>query len=56
MVEDEVRWRRSKGVFMNRFFFLFRNSEGAMRGHQFVAFREIVNFSNTKFILGNTNE
>ena len=48
VVEDEVRWRRSKGVVMNSFY-LFRNSEGAMRGHQFIAFREIVNFSNTIF-------
>ena len=30
VVEDEVRWRRSKGVVMNSFY-LSRNSEGAMR-------------------------
>ena len=41
VVEDEVRWRRSKGVVMNSFY-LFRNSEGAMRDHQFIAVGEIV--------------
>ena len=30
------RWSRSKGVVMNSFY-LFRNSEGAMRGYQFIA-------------------
>ena len=30
VVEDEVRWRRSKGVVMNSFY-LSRNSEGVMR-------------------------
>ena len=48
VVEDKVRWRRSKGVVMNSFY-LFRNSEGAMRGYQFIAARGIVNFSNTIF-------
>ena len=36
MDDEEVRWRRSKGVVMNSFY-LFRNSEGAMRGRQFIA-------------------
>ena len=36
MAEEEVRWRRSKGVVMNSFY-LFRNSKGAIRDHQFVA-------------------
>ena len=31
------------------FFYLFRNSEGAIRGHQFIAVREIINFSSTIF-------
>ena len=31
VVEGEVRWRRSKSVFRNWVFYLFRNSEGAMR-------------------------
>ena len=29
VVEDEVRWRRSKGVVMNRFY-LFHNSKSAI--------------------------
>ena len=36
VVEDEVRWRRSKGVVMNSFC-LFRNSKSAIRDHQFIA-------------------
>ena len=36
VVEGEVRWRWSKGVVMNSFY-SFRNSEGAMRGRQFIA-------------------
>ena len=31
------------------FFYLFRNSEGAIRGHQFIAVKGIVNFPNTIF-------
>ena len=36
VVEGEVGWRWSKGVVMNSFY-LFRNSEGAMHGRQFIA-------------------
>ena len=36
VVEDEIRWRRSKGVVMNSFY-LFRNSKSAIRDHQFSA-------------------
>ena len=55
MDDEEVRWRRSKGVVMNSFY-LFRNSEGAMRGHQFIAVKGYVNFSNTIYFFSNTNE
>ena len=36
-------------------FYLFRNSEGAMRGYQFIAVGEIV-ICLALYILGNTNE
>ena len=38
VVEDEVRWRRSKGVVMNSFY-LFRNSKKmpSRRVHHFIA-------------------
>ena len=42
VVEDEVGWRRSKGVVMNSFY-LFRNSKSAIRDHQFIAVSEMVN-------------
>ena len=42
VVEDEVRWRRSKGVVMNSFY-LFRNSKSAIRDHQFIAVGDMVN-------------
>ena len=37
------KWRPCFVLFFN----LFRYSESAIRGHQFIAFREIVNFPNT---------
>ena len=48
------RWSRSKGVVMNSFY-LSRNSEGAMRGYQFIAVGEIV-ICLTLYFLGHTNE
>ena len=51
VVEGEVRWRRSKGVFRNWVFYLFRNSESAMRGHQFIAVSGNLLFSLTLYFL-----
>ena len=38
------------------FFYLFRNSEGAIRGHQFIALKGNLLISLTLYFLGNTNE
>ena len=43
VVEDEVRWRRSKGVVMNSFY-LFRNSKSAIWDHQFIAVIEELHY------------
>ena len=52
VVEDEVRWRRSKGVVMNSFY-LFRNSKKmpSRRGTNFVACEFIGTEMNCETIL-----